>query len=397
MNRGTGTGARTARGSRPRAIDVRAVAAACLVGVIGVGAAQQVNPGVARNDAVPAALFTRPIIKTMPGFTATVLVGPGAMYDPLFVHPRPDGSIWVNDDGGVSGERGGVVWSIDTRGRVVPLVDAARMMPATGIDVAPPTFGNWGGQIFMVATKVVARVGVQQSHIIARVEPKGRRPSVTVCTLPDHGEIAKGVAAAGVEARFGPPKTPFANRFFSITIANNTIYQTTADGSCTPFATFDGSPWGLAFAPDGSKMYVTVRQGTKGLSGRPSAGVIQTVGPDGRIDPAPVFRHSTTAIFDVEVAPAGFGIYGGDLFFTDWGGAGGGGGEDGPPTWDGALYRVGRDGKPQLVASGFSNPAGIAFSGSSIWVADVNRDGPFYEKQWVADGFVVRIDLQKAQ
>ncbi len=52
-----------------------------------------------------------------------------------------------------------------------------------------------------------------------------------------------------------------------------------------------------------------------------------------------------------------------------------------------------RDGSAHLVASGFSNPAGIAFSGRSIYVADVNRDGPFWNGKWVAEGFVARIDL----
>ncbi len=34
-----------------------------------------------------------------------------------------------------------------------------------------------------------------------------------------------------------------------------------------------------------------------------------------------------------------------------------------------------------LVESGFSNPAGIAFGDRSIWVADVNRDGPLLRGQ----------------
>ena len=30
-------------------------------------------------------------------------------------------------------------------------------------------------------------------------------------------------------------------------------------------------------------------------------------------------------------------------------------------------------------------------------VADVNRDGPFLNGQWVPDGFLVRIDIKKPQ
>jgi sugar lactone lactonase YvrE len=223
--------------------------------------------------------------------------------------------------------------------------------------------------------------------------------------LPNHGTVNAGVPSGGIEARFGPLGSPFADRFFSITIRNNTIYQTTADGTCKAFATFDGGPWGLAFSRDGSRMLVVVRQGALGAPASPSAKArIVSVNADGVVDRTPVYEHSDNALFDVEVAPPNFGAYGGQMFFTDFG-VDASEGPDKPPKWDGALYRVGPDGKAHLVASGFSNPSGIAFAGNSIWVSDINRDGPFFPtgntsdpgNQWVPDGFLVRIDLQRAK
>ena len=119
---------------------------------------------------------------------------------------------------------------------------------------------------------------------------------------------------------------------------------------------------------------------------------IMSVGPDGTVDATPVFERPEPMIKRVDVAPAGFGAYGGQLFFTDWGPSFTEGTEA-PPAWDGSLYRIDASGRAHLVAAGFSNPVGFAFSENSIWVADVNRDGPFLEGKWVPEGFVVRLDL----
>src|SRR5207247_4617996 len=111
----------------------------------------------------------------------------------------------------------------------------------------------------------------------------------------------------------------FANRFFSITIGNNTIYQTTADGTCKAFASFDGGAWGLAFSRDGSKMLVVVKQGSLGAPASPSAKArIVSVTADGVVG-GTIYEHVNNALFDVEVAPPNFGAYGGQMFVTAWG------------------------------------------------------------------------------
>lgn len=350
-------------------------------------------PGTAKNEDAPAVLFEHPPLKTEAGFTATLVVPPGTLQDPLSVVARPDGGVWVNDDGGVAGQRGGFIWGVNTKGKVTKVVDESRGMPMIGFDVAPQGFGPWGGELLWVATPTVMRSAVQQPHIIQHVKPNSRDLAQTICTLPNHGTVNGGVPGAGTDAQFGPAKSPFADRFFVITIINNSMYQMNAKGECTPFATFDGGPQGLAFAAGGRKMFVTVRRGTQGTRGNATArGAIMSVNPDGTIDPTPVFERPEPMIKRIAVAPKHFGAYAGEIFFTDWG-LSFTEGPDKAVKWDGTLWRVSRDGQAHLVASGFSNPAGIAFSGRSIYVADVNRDGPFLNGKWVAEGFLVRLDL----
>ena len=44
-------------------------------------------------------LLAPPKIQTEAGFTAKLLVPPGQLYDPLFMHPQGE-AVWLNDDGG---------------------------------------------------------------------------------------------------------------------------------------------------------------------------------------------------------------------------------------------------------------------------------------------------------
>jgi hypothetical protein len=350
-------------------------------------------PGVAAKGEGGPALYERPRIETAPGLTATVVVPPGEMYDPTSIIARPDGSVWISDDGGVAGMRGGYIWQVDRRGRLSTLVDASRMRPATGFDVAPKTFGRFGGQIVTLSTPTSARIATRQNHVIDVVSPRGHALSTTLCTLPDYGDVNAGLAGGGVEAKFGPEGSPFANRFFSVLHWNATIYQTTADGTCKPFVHFDAAPFSIAFTNDGAKMLVARRPTRTGAPRPPNAkGVILSVAPDGIVDKTPVFADADPSIMDIEVAPRDFPRFAGEIFYTQWG-PNISAGADGPPQWDGALYRITKQGRAELVASGFSNPQGIAFSRGSIWITDINRDGPFLNFKWVADGFLVRIDV----
>src|SRR5262252_8702463 len=95
-------------------------------------------------------LMSPPDVQAAEGFTATLLVPPGKMYDPLTVIPHGSGA-WVNDDGREEGERGGRLYAVDKNGSVSILVDTNRLMPPTGFDIAPAGFGTYAGHIFTLS------------------------------------------------------------------------------------------------------------------------------------------------------------------------------------------------------------------------------------------------------
>ena len=177
--------------------------------------------------------------------------------------------------------------------------------------------------IFTLSRQEFYGPGVRRNHLIQVVDPFGSAHAETVCELPTHGDVNDGIAGAGLEARFGPPDTPFANRLFSVTILNNTVYQTIPDGACSAFVTFDRQVWGIAFTADGSRMLATLKGGGPMMSGAGASaadenqGVIVSVGADGVVDPMPVLTTARRPT-DVEVAPADFGAYAGQIFYTDW-------------------------------------------------------------------------------
>jgi hypothetical protein len=64
-----------------------------------------------------------------------------------------------------------------------------------------------------------------------------------VYTLPKGGELDNAVAGA----RFGPPNSPFADRFFAVTLLNGVVYQMNSAGQCSMFAGVGrfGAPAGI--------------------------------------------------------------------------------------------------------------------------------------------------------
>ena len=135
------------------------------------------------------------------------------------------------------------------------------------------------------------------------------------------------MAGIGFEARFGPEGSPFAGKFFAVTMMNSSVYQVTADGGCTSSVRFEA------------------RGGPTGIATRPTR---------------------------MSYAPEGFGAYGGQLCVADLGGA------NIQITQateaDGRVYRVDAAGDVQPVASGFHNPVGLHFVGDTLWVTDINGD-----------------------
>lgn len=307
--------------------------------------------------------------------------------------PR-DGAVWLNDDGKEEKDKGSRLLSIDGQGKVSALADIGKLVPVTGFDVAPPGFGEFTGQIFTVAQAKVGTEGVAVAHVIQRVDPQHDYAASIFCTLPTAGEVNKGIAGGGAEARFGPGESPFAGKFYAITALNNTIYQTTADGKCTPFVTFDndtfGSPLALTFVPDGQTMLVTVSR--EGFFTPAKGSAVVRVSPDGKVDTKPVVEGQLP-LGGLGFAPEGFGAYAGQLFVTEIG-------EFQIPTpmtqamkADGKVYRVTSEGRLELVAAGFVNPLGLRFVGNKLWVTDINGDFLAGRRE-LPDGFIVEISAQ---
>ena len=339
-------------------------------------------------------LVAVPTLKAEPGFATKVLIPPGQLYDPLVMLPR--GKVtWLNDDGGEEDDKGSRLLAVNMAGNISVLAGLGKLLPSVGFDVAPADFGQYGGQIFTLAQPKVAMAGALSNHVIQRVDPTQHYAASIFCTLP--GAEGKKPAGFGLDARFGPPGSPFAGKLFAITILNNAIYQVTADGSCTPFVVFDGekysAPTMMTFTADGQSMLVSVTRGAFDITSTAApSGAIVRISPDGKIADAPIFTGAAQPM-GMDFAPPGFGTYAGQLFFADIGVYQ----IPVPMTQalnaDGKIYRLTSDGKAILVASGLHNPIGARFVGGKLWVTDINGDF-IAGKRELPDGFVVEVRAQ---
>jgi hypothetical protein len=371
---------------------VGSVALACLVTMVTADSRAADRPLGHEAQAVIDRLLAPPTIKTEPGFTAKLLVAPGEFYDPLFMVIRHD-RVWINDDGGATDGHGSRILAVTPDGKIAVLMGTDKLLPVTGFDEAPQGFGNFGGQLFAIAQPTTGEKGELANHVVQRIDLAAHTASV-VCTLPAAGGVARGVPGYGVDARFGPPSSGFANIFFTVTALNDMIYQTLPDGTCKPFADLSrfGPPFGLAFTPNGSAMLVTVSPGEVAATPATAKGLILRITPDGKIDPKPV-ASGLVRPAGIDVAPSTFGSYGGEIFVADMGDI-----QIPVPAAqalkrDGKIYRVTRLGDLKLVASGFVNPAGVRFLGNHLWVTDINGDFIAGGRE-LPDGFLVQIDHQ---
>ena len=345
------------------------------------------------NDVV-ARLTAPPQIKTAAGFSAKVLVPPGQLFDPLVMLPVGD-AMWINDDGGEKAGKGSRLLSIDPFGKLTVLADIGKLLPTVGYDIAPPSFGRYGGDVFSLAQPEVAEPGALKNHVVQRIEPRRDFAASVFCTLPDAG--AKKIPGYGLDGRFGPPGSPFADRFFVITIYNDAIYEVTPAGKCTPFVVFDGkqmsAPTMMTFSADGQSMLVSVSIGAFDITSKQAQeGAIVRISADGKVASQPLYRGPGRPL-GMDFAPAGFGAFAGQLFFA----------EVGvyqipvPQTQtilpDGKIYRLTGDGKAVLVASGFHNPNGVRFAHGKLWVSDINGDFIAGHRE-LPDGFIVEIEAQ---
>jgi hypothetical protein len=311
-------------------------------------------------QAVIEALLAAPTIKPEAGFRAKMLIQPGELYDPLF--PVPQGAtILMNDDGIATDGHGSRILAITLDGKISILVGAEKLTPIAALDVAPPGFGKFAGEVFTLAQPTTAMKGATVNHVIQRIDLTGSSVTI-VCTLPTAGSVGNGVAGLGSDARFGPPGSGFANVFYSITVLNDMIYQTLPDGTCKPFVDLSklGAPQGMTFTTDGSAMLVKIAA-TEGFPSAttPAKGAIIRIMPDRKIDPKPV-AAGLVGPSGITVAPASLGDFAGQIFFTDVGDIEMPVPQTQPLKRDGKIFRVTPQGELKLVASGFINPGVFA-------------------------------------
>lgn len=372
---------------------VGAVAAAVLIFAIATGPARHQQ----EYGEVVARLMAMTEISAAPEYQADVLIPPGQVYDPLSAVAYGDGFL-LNDDGGVEGEKGSRILKVGLDGGIDVVVGLDKLPPVVGFDRAPDDFGAFGGQLFVMSQKKSGFMGALDNHLIQRISTDGGAPTV-VCELPRLSPRANVESGVGLEGRFGPKGTPFGDRFFSISLKNNTIYQTTGDGKCAPFVTFDGAtqgqPFYTAFTDEGRTMLVSLGEPLSldpGVATTNNPGRIARVSPDGAID-AEFYATDVGRASGMDFAPAGFGDFGGHLFVAV-------AGEMEIPVpmtqqlkRDGKVIRIAPDGSQHPVATGFVNPMGLRFIHGRLIVSDINGDFIAGGRE-VPDGFVVEITTE---
>ena len=343
-------------------------------------------------DTLVTRLLQAPTITAAAGYQASMLVAPGQLYDPLWLHARGK-EMWLNDDGGEEGEKGSRILTLAGDGSLRVVVALGRMLPVTGYDFAPPAFGVHAGRIYALTHARVAAPGTTQNHVIQRIDATSDQNAEVVCTLKETGTGEARASGFGVDARFGPAGSPFADRFFALAAYNNTIYQVNAANECSVFVTFDGplagSPMGLAFAADGQSMLVTVKRGGLLAASAPAQGVIARVHADGQVEPTPV-ASGFTLPGGILVTPKGFAGTDAQIYVTDIGDIQ----SPVPMTQtlehDGKVYRITAEGKSELVASGFINPLGLQIVDGALLVTDINGDF-IAGKRELPDGFIIKL------
>jgi hypothetical protein len=338
-----------------------------------------------------ARLLESPKIQCEAGFRAQLLVPPGQLYDPLFMLPRPNGVVWLNDDGGEENESGSRIIAVTRQGKVSVVVGLGKLLPVTGLDLAPSGFGKYAGLLVTLAQPRVGAPGAIENHVIQTINPQTGN-ATTICTLPTKGSVGKGISGYGVQAAFGPPGGPFANRFFAVTSLNGAIYEFTSAGKCKPFADLSsyGATFGFTFTPDGSTMLAGAASFVAGPP-KPGSGMIFRVSPAGQIDSNP-YARGFTAPTGMAFAPSGFGHSKSDLFVADAGDYQIPVPMTQPLKHDGIIYRVSTNGALHKVATGFVNPIGVAFvDNQTLWITDINGDF-IAGKRELPDGFIIAIE-----
>ncbi len=350
-------------------------------------------------------MMALPEIVAVEGFSANPFIDTGHFYDPLFMRDwviqdramqKQGKRVLVNDDGGAEGDKGSRILSFDAKGNIEVEIDIKKLPPVVGFDIAPAGFGKVAGQFVVLSQEKTGFDAALKNHLVQAISQDGVGEVTRLCTLQALPKKKGGLKSGfGADGRFGPEDSAFANRFFSVTLKNATVYQTTADGGCKPFITFDPEVWGLPFAlsftQDQQYMLVSVGPGIGPGLKAPKGGIarVNSAGEIvGEIIAPGIGRTSGMAY-----APKDFGSYGGQLFVAAIGDM-----EIPVPQTqalkqDGHVYRIDNAGAVHRVASGFINPTGIHFAFGKLLVADINGDFIAGRRE-LPEGFIIAIDAE---
>lgn len=349
------------------------------------------------------------------GFSVRESIAPGdVLYDPQVRWADDDGTVVVSDIGGQP-RRGfdpdqgyGAIYRLTPDEQLVPIVPLGNMgrgMPIRPM-LAPPSFGQYGGDIFFVGQQHPGRAGAHNTHLVYRVRNGADRPE-PFASLVDAGSRAGGKSGGSMPGVFGLEGTEHEGYFFCNSQLNLTVYRVGSDGVATPFITLDEqilpftiNPFLVFYAPPhwGPSLRGTLMVGgMRGTSfdGPASARVNleywRLTGSGQLFDPTPI--KGVYWGISAAIAPQEFKPYGGHLFFSDAGTTNvlqSSKPPDGALPYDACIYRWPPDGgEPVVFAEGLQGASNLVFSGRRLVVSSVRRsystgeyhepDGSIYE------------------
>lgn len=163
-----------------------------------------------------------------------------------------------------------------------------------------------------------------------------------------------------------------AGRLLCVDVAHGRILRGAPDGRFETVAAYDGAPNGLAIHRDGRLFVADHLRGL--LAFDPRTGACTTVLERGFAEP---FKGLNDLVFDAS----------GALYFTDQG-------QTGLQDPSGRLYRLGTDGRLDVVLAGIPSPNGVALDprGTAIWLA-VTRANQVWRLPLAAGGRVTKVGV----
>jgi len=379
-----------------------------------------------------------------PGFRYNAILPPATtLFDGQLRWIEDDGTVVLTDIGGQAEpgwdpEKGhGSVFRLHPDNRIEPIVPygaTGRAMIMSSI-LSPPDFGEYGGRPFPLGQSRPGRRGAHNTHALYWVPP-GASWVEHYAVMPDAGSINGGKSGALVSALtnttgenisqgFGLPGTPEQGYLYVVAMYNCVLYKLNAKRQVWPYIIGDVEHSGVQWMPRelyrapaswGEHAGKLICQGVANhsfstpapqpgephLKEEPAWFVVEDQGEGqhakltqidaSALPPVTILHHG-------HIAPASWGAFAGQRFYTDMGSA-----NlmqttmmpDGPLPYDAAIYRVDERGEHHLFArnlqSGYPH---LLFQGDRLLVAANGKSystGDFH----YPDGLLLEIALDGA-